>query len=72
MYRINTPGPCFTVPTLAQARRRAHAGLDSIAAKRGYSLNEYSIRKGKRVLHYLQVLNSKGKVVTGCVIYKVA
>lgn len=72
MYKVNTPGPGFTVSTLAEAKRLAHRGLERIASKRGYSMNEFKVRKGNRVLHYIHVHNSKGKVVTGCVIYKAA
>lgn len=70
-YRVNTPGPSFTRPTLKEAKRAAHAGLDSIAAKRGYTMTESTRREGKRFLHYITVCNSKGRIVTGAVIYKV-
>ena len=69
-YRMNTPYQSLTFPTLAAARKAAHAGLDSIAAKRGYSMVETSRRVGNRVLHFFTVTNSKGKSMTGCVIYK--
>lgn len=69
-YIVNTPGPGFYAGTLAEAKRKAHAGLDSIAAKRGYSMVETKRRDGNTVYHYITVYNSKGKVVTGAVIYK--
>lgn len=72
MYQINTPGPCFTVPTLADAKRKARLGLRRAASKRGYTLKEFKERRGRTTYHYFHVLNSKGRVVTGCVIYKIA
>ena len=70
-YRMNTPYQHMTFPTLAAAKRAAHAGLDSIAAKRGYSMDETKRRVGNTVMHYMTVRDSKGRVKTGVVIYKV-
>jgi len=70
MYRMNNPYTSTIHNTLAEAKRAAHAGLDSIAAKRGYSMVESKRREGTRVLNYMTVYNSKGKVMTGVVIYK--
>ena len=72
MYRINTAGPCFTEPTLKDARRKARLLFSKVASKRGYSLVEGSYpKKDRRVtVFYVQVLNSKGRAVSGCVFYK--
>lgn len=72
MYKVITPGPHFTVSTLSAAKHKAHSGLDRIASKRGYSLEEFKQRHGRTTYHYFRVLNSKGRTVTGCIIYKIA
>lgn len=66
-YAVRTPGPGFNVRTFAKAKALAHAGLDSIAAKRGYTMDEWVDHKGN---YRFSVRNSKGRVVTGCVIVK--
>jgi hypothetical protein len=62
-YRLITPYFVHYYKTLPEAKRAAHAGLDRIAAKRGYSMTvDYSPRGEWK----FTVLNSKGKPMTGC------
>lgn len=69
-YRILTPGPGFRTKTFDEALRVAHKGLDSIAAKRGYSMIE-EFDQGGSGTYRLTVYNSKGRKVTGAAIVRV-
>lgn len=62
-YDLHTP--YYIVPNITKKKvfERAHNGLDSIAAKRGYSLKIEEKNNGEI---YFLVFNSKGKQTTGC------
>ena len=62
-YNLHTP--YYIVPSITKKKafERAHRGLDSIAAKRGYSLKIEEKRNGEI---YFRVFNSKGKQTTYC------
>ena len=62
-FRVVTPCMIVDAATLERAHEIAHGGLDSIAAKRGYSMSVETLEDGS--IRY-SVQNSKGRTVTGC------
>ena len=67
VYTVFTPGPIRRIEaaTLAEAKTKAEVGFGVAMGRRGYT---HGWTAGANGTHTFQVLDTKGRVSTGCVL----